>query len=672
MKRSTFLITMANLMVFTGLSGTGFTENKKYPKRLRRAESFLGIHFDFHAGDDCTEIGKNVDREMVEYIIDKVKPDYIQCDCKGHRGLSSYPTRVGNQAPGFVKDPLKIWREVTAERGIALYMHYSGVWDTEAVKKHPEWARTKENGEKDDRLTSVFGPYVDELMIPQLKELSDVYGVDGVWVDGECWAVDRDYNPAVIEAFRKKTGIAEVPKKPEDPYWYEWSEYNRQGFRDYVNHYVTEMHKHNSDFQLTSNWIYSSETPEPPTVPVDYCSGDYAFMNNLNGIRLDGRCWNAQEKPWDLMAWSFAGNAQKKSAAQLKQEAAAVIALGGGFEVYFNQKRDGSIKKWQMDIMSEVGKFCRERQEFCFRAKTVPQVGLLHYSDAYYRKIKIMFGTWFPKELDSFNGILQCLLDSQIVTDIVFEHTLKINIKDYPLIVFPEWEFITPQFKSFLLDYVRNGGNLLIIGPKAASLFSDVLGVKFEGEAKMKLNNLECNNLLDGFESVSQKIITKNSAKPFGRYFENDDFAAPNSPAGTVATVGKGKIAAIYLDLGEVYYNNLSFIIRDYLNSMIRELFPNPVVQVYGSHNVDVVLTKIKEKLAVNLVNTTSEHINGKVYFYDDIPPIGEMKVSIVYDKKPAKVSLEPGAKKLDFTYSGGRIHLTLPRLDIHNVIMID
>lgn len=58
------------------------------PKRLRRAESFLGIHFDFHAGDDCTEIGKRTTPEMIEKIIQEVKPDYIQCDCKGHRQLS--------------------------------------------------------------------------------------------------------------------------------------------------------------------------------------------------------------------------------------------------------------------------------------------------------------------------------------------------------------------------------------------------------------------------------------------------------------------------------------------------------------------------------------------------------------------------------------------------------
>jgi len=65
------------------------------PKRLRRSESFLGVHFDFHARDDCTEIGKNVTPEMVERIIDLVQPDFLQCDGKGHPGLASYPTKVG-------------------------------------------------------------------------------------------------------------------------------------------------------------------------------------------------------------------------------------------------------------------------------------------------------------------------------------------------------------------------------------------------------------------------------------------------------------------------------------------------------------------------------------------------------------------------------------------------
>ena len=58
-------------------------------------------------GTTAQSIGKNTTRPMIENIINQVHPDYIQIDCKGHPGLSSYPTKVGNPAPGFVGDPLR-------------------------------------------------------------------------------------------------------------------------------------------------------------------------------------------------------------------------------------------------------------------------------------------------------------------------------------------------------------------------------------------------------------------------------------------------------------------------------------------------------------------------------------------------------------------------------------
>ncbi|MHC4694667.1 MAG: hypothetical protein ACYS67_18155, partial [Planctomycetota bacterium] len=42
--------------------------------RMKRADSFLGIHFDFHAGEDCNRVGRRTTVEMVELVIDKVRP----------------------------------------------------------------------------------------------------------------------------------------------------------------------------------------------------------------------------------------------------------------------------------------------------------------------------------------------------------------------------------------------------------------------------------------------------------------------------------------------------------------------------------------------------------------------------------------------------------------------
>ena len=350
------------------------------PQRLKRADSFLGIHFDFHAGTDCKEIGKNTTRPMIEDIINQVHPDYLQIDCKGHRGLSSYPTKAGNQAPGFVGDPLRVWRQVTAERGVSLYMHYSGVWDSEAIIRHPDWGVINADGTTNGNATSFYSSYAEQLLIPQLRELAGDYGVDGAWVDGECWASAPDYSPAALQAFYEATGIETAPRKPGDPHWFQFLEFNRDAFRRYLRHYVAELRKSHPKFELCSNWAYTDHMAEPVTTPLAFLSGDYSPQDSVNSARLSARYLARQGKPWDLMAWSFTtqpgkNGSNQKTVAQLQREAAVVVALGGGFQAYFQQKRDGSIFSERMPVMAEVAKFCRARQALCHRSEAVAASG---------------------------------------------------------------------------------------------------------------------------------------------------------------------------------------------------------------------------------------------------------------------------------------------------------
>jgi hypothetical protein len=95
------------------------------------------------------------------------RPDYIQVDCKGHPGVSSYPTAVGQQAASYDKDPLALIRKVTDAHRTGLYVHYSGVKDINYVRLHPEQARLQVNGKPDHANPNVKG--IDE--IPVLTDL---------------------------------------------------------------------------------------------------------------------------------------------------------------------------------------------------------------------------------------------------------------------------------------------------------------------------------------------------------------------------------------------------------------------------------------------------------------------------------------------------------------------
>lgn len=617
---------------------------------------------------------------MIAGILDQVQPDYLQIDCKGHRGLSSYPTKVGHPAPGFVGDPLRLWRQVTAERGVSLYMHYSGVWDSEAILRHPDWAVMNSDGKRNTRATSPFGPYVDELLIPQLRELAGDYRVDGAWVDGECWAAKPDYGEAAQAAFRKETGFEEIPRKKGDPHWNEWLDFHREAFRKYLRHYVRELKKSHPDFELCSNWAFSDLMEEPVTADLAFLSGDFSSQNSVNSARVSARCLAEQGKPWDLMAWAFSspnstnsGPARSlKTVKQLEQEAAVVLAQGGGFQAYFKQKRDGSIYDWQMKLMAGVARFCRERQALCHRQEAVPQIALLYSRAACYRAIDRLFSSWGSEGREGMCGVLQSLCDSQQSVEIVSEHHLTGCMARWPLIIVPEWDYLEPSFRGELLAYVKAGGNLLLVGPKAAALFAKELNVELEGGPQGSAPRyLEHNGWLAGHTTLFQKVKLGAGAKPFGKLHATDEPGSPSEPAASITQLGAGKIAAVYVNLGNRYLNARTTVARDFLNDLVRELFPQPMVEVTGSHNVDVSVCRNHGKLLVNLVNTAGPHEQEKQYTFDDLPPVGPLQVKVRLLKKPKAMRLEPAGQNLKFTWRDGMATLTVPQVDAHEIVVV-
>ena len=363
---------------------------------MNNKKRFFGLHFDFHADND-TEIGGRTNAEDIQWYIDEAKPGFIQCDCKGHRGNSSYPTKVGKPADKIVKDNLKIWCEVAKKNNLPIFMHYSGVWDAEYTKKHPDQAAVDKDGNITEK-ASLFGDYAEKLLIPQIKELITDYEIDGVWIDGDNWAVERDFSKLAKPYLKEK--MTET----------EHNEIMRKAFIKYVKKYVDELHEFAPDFMIISNWMNTSYMPEKPEVELDYISGDYPHNNSVHRARHEGRCIAARKKPWDLMAWSFEWTHHaEKPAVQLMQEAAMVLMLGGGFQLYIPQNKDGSAKQNRGARLRKIGEFVNRRQ-MLFEKKTIAQVGVLYSADSYYEKSNIYNAAGATKALI---GTLNAILDVQ-------------------------------------------------------------------------------------------------------------------------------------------------------------------------------------------------------------------------------------------------------------------
>ena len=641
------------------------------PARPSRADSFFGIHFDFHAGEDCTRIGENFSEADVEAFLTAVRPDFIEVDCKGHPGLSSYPTKVGTPAPGFVRDPMRIWRDATSRHGVALYVHYSGIWDYYVCQHHPEWASVDAGGRKSAKATSVFSPYVDRVLIAQLEELSDVYRIDGAWIDGDCWGAEVDYSKPARSAYRAATGIKSVPKSPEAPGYREYLEFNRAAFRRYLAHYVDEIHRHSPGFQITSNWSFSSMMPEPVSVNVDFLSGDLTSQNGVNNAAFEARCMALQGKPWDLMSWAFTLDWDRptvmsyKSATQLEQEAAEVMAMGGGFQAYFQQNRDASINLWSLPVMRSLSEFCRARQAYCQKAAPVAQIALLHSSFGYKAASARVYGNSEGLHVPT-QGILTALLDGQRCVDIVREYTLGDNLSRYRLIIIPEWESLEKGFCERLTKYVSEGGSLMVIGAGAVGNFRRDLGVKFQGAVAKRSLVLVDGVQHSGIISPLQPVLPNAGTEAFGTISSTAD-----CPAATIAALGRGRIAGVYVDLGRNYEELKTSGMRDFINALVTRLMPDPMVQVEGSHLVHVSVSRLKGETMVNLINAGGRHEDRRNFNYDEVPPIDDLAVSIALPAQPRAIIQQPEGLSLPFTYQGGRARIRLPTLAINSILEV-
>ena len=135
--------------------------------------------------------------------------------------------------------------------------------------------------------------------------------------------------------------------------------------------------------------------------------------------------------------------------------------------------------------------------------------------------------------------------------------------------------------------------------------------------------------------------------------------------------LGKGKISAIYFNAGSAYLGYKSHILRDYMSNQISVMFPGQTVKVSGSHLVHVVLTRLNDKLYVNLINAAGDH-NGKATIgYDEVPSLENIEVRINTGSRPKKIILQPEGRELTPDYENGVSHVVVPSLHIHSILEV-
>lgn len=638
-------------------------------------DAFFGLHYDLHPGATDTELGRETTYEHIRAMLDKVKPDFVQYDCKGHPGYAGYPTKVGSPSPGIVNDALKVWREVTRDMGIPLSIHYSGVWDTRAIELHPEWARINANGTPDPNYTSRLSAYAEELLIPQLLEVVREYDIDGMWIDGENWASRPDWSDACKALFKERTGIETVPMKADEPHWHEWLAFHRDLFTEHVTRYTEAVHALKPTCMVTSNWMYSVRQPEEPAAPIDYLSGDFDPSFGAERAMAEARFISSRGKPWDLMAWSFLQTNNQgwttKTAAHLCQELSTVMAQGGAVFIYDNPQRSGRLTAWHQDLLAEVARFCRARQPYCHKTQSVPQVAVLHSESSYYQYNDPLFN--FGQANHPMEGALFALLENGYSVDILNEATLMKKLADYPIVVVPEAEHLPDAVKTALADYARGGGRLLLSGVHVAEQFGELAGVaKAEGtpaggwlpagNGAVKVAGDYQPTTLQGAEALAPVLFQ-----------QEPELNQRGFAAATLNRYGEGLVAAIHGPIFRNYYQCRYPLMRRFIGDTADALAAPGLARVHGPWFIEMAARSKDNTLYLQLINrSVSGYLSPNRHMVEHVPDAGAFTVTVPLPARPKRCYLAPDPAGIEWTWKDGVLTVSISGLHIYNVLIIE
>ena len=640
----------------------------------KRKDCFFGLHFDFHATPDTKGIGSKTDAEKIGEYLDAVQPDFVQFDSKGHRGYASFMSESysDNIAPGLEVDLLKVMREETEKRGIALYAHYSSTFDIKVAREHPDWAVHDKNGNVTELINVNDSPYYETIMLPQLQEMAQRYGLNGVWMDGEAGFIKLDYSPKVMEKFKEETGFDTVGEEPDSPSRIAFIRWHRKRFDEYMERYLHDLHASCPGFEIGSACSGGNIQPEY-IKGLDYHSLDMAG----GGYAILTRCFANYDEPWDLMSWVHEGvwntpeygfqPCSDTSSDHLCRDGALTISMGGNYQIYNTLTMQGEMRMTEMASMARCAKFFRARQPFCQYAKPMLNAAVWYSNEEHVRTITPGREEYMYGFMENPHYAICAITSGGRPVDIIFDEAIlseeKLNKR--PVIIIAENKYIQPEYRDALIRYMERGGKVIVCGIDACKTF---VNVQSEED---RVAFIECGDIMQGL--IHRRIVSFGDdmipvAKLHLDCMKSD---APLLNAVAYKNVGKGAIYCVGWDIFSGFHTCGQFAERDLIRDIMDLADPKPEAYLEtGLKRVEIVPTMKDGVKMVNLTNLNDFELSGAVY--DKFPPLVDMIIAVKYDKAPEKIWLEPDHTPLEFTYDGEYAHVSVPRLDIHGILVAE
>ena len=654
---------------------------------------------DFHMPEFPAGAIANFD--AVEFVdqLERGKINKVALFAKCHFGNSFYDTKVGHKHAGLERDFLMETAQECRKRGIRALAYYSLCVDDRAWKENPAWRFQDRDGRTFGgntfwAVTCMNTPYKDELVMPQLDEITRDYPVDGLWLDIPLSrTLTRCHCPCCGQKWQSELGLdpAETTSEELD------ARLAMRTWEDYLLEVRAMIERNNPELVIATN---RAGTPN-------------ASLRVKNLVEIG--TWESQPRPGNYLGHSFAartarndvldvevmsvrfysgwGDLSMKPAAQMTTEFAAMIGNGMAAVSGDQVNVDGTLQAPVYDMFNESFGFVHEHEAALKDAESVRHAVILLPCDD--PELTMDFGC----TMDSWHGAHKMLVESHVQTDLIYS-ILADDLSRYPVIVLPEPARYAAETHDALREYVRQGGTLVAVGNALVhdSRFEleDVFGLQYI--EPLSFSNCHfvpsaqvCRCLPEiphQIRGQAYKVRATGASELAALHYpmaQNQggikEFRSPFSPASYARSpfsfallneFGAGKAVYIAASVFEIYWKTNHHWLRQFMENVLRHVDRSMPYDIDASALIEANLMKEGGDLLLNLIHYSLGHQGGQsaIAAIERVDSVHDILCKVRCGK-PGSVRLEPSGEDVPFEMVDGHCWFTVPETKYMSVVRL-
>jgi hypothetical protein len=447
-----------------------------------------------------------------------------------------------------------------------------------------------------------------------------------------------------------------------------------------------------------------------------------------------GRYLAALHKPWEFLTPGTHSNWASwatKPADALKLEQAIAMSQGGICTIGTNPAVNGDLNQERSTLvyerrnMAEVMGFVKEREEWIVNTRRVANVAILQTicTDT------AMFGGHPNAGIDQdiyrttrrneplqdyarevileVMGVHGALLSTDIQYEIINEYS-RHRLGEFDTIILPDQRHLSAEIVAALSDFVVAGGNLIATYQTATLdedgcqlpnfALADILGVDLNDLSHFGIHFLDLTDgpIADGPVDAVTRIAQGAVRVDFRAdvetlaWLRNPDFETyqipdlvgpelrvpPLYPALTCRRHGQGRVYYSALPLGRESYVNKSHVARRVLQNLVGLVSPR-VAQTSNPKRIELNVLRQQNpvRAIVHLVNIYSDKLEELCEWdalYNVTMRLRRDFLETACQGRWNRVYLAPGYRAVTMHEAGDWVELTIPRLDLHEIVVFE